>query len=82
MKFSIVAAATIFVLSGPALAQSSSSGGVSSTNGLDLGHSMPGTNAGVPYPNPATTERAAPVATGGTKEQSAAPPKHPKKSGT
>jgi len=47
MKLSIVAVAAVFALSSPALAQSGSS-----DNGLSLGTSQPGVNAGVPYPNP------------------------------
>jgi hypothetical protein len=76
MKLSVLAAATMFVLSGTALAQTGDN------NGLSLGKSAPGSNAGVPYPNPATTDRSAPVAGGGTKQPSAPAPKHHKKSGT
>ncbi len=86
MKLSIVAAATVFALSGPAFA------GSDGLNGSTLGQSQPGVNAGVPYPNPAAadpapaetepapaaTERPAPVASSSVKEQGAAPRKHRK----
>jgi hypothetical protein len=82
MKLSIVAVAALFALSGPAFAQRLNGGGM-------LGQSQPGSNAGVPYPNPAAeddprpeaTERTAPVEDGGAKQQAAAPPKAHKKSG-
>jgi hypothetical protein len=92
MKLSIVAVATVFALSSPALAQNGSSGGL---NGGTLGLSQPGVNAGVPYPNPAAadptpeatdepapaaTDRTAPVASSSVKQQGAAPPKHRKDS--
>jgi hypothetical protein len=47
-------------------------------NGLNLGKSMPGTNAGVPYPNRAVTDRTAPVASGGAMRQGSAHRKHRK----
>jgi hypothetical protein len=50
MKLPALAVATVFALSGTAFAQ----------NGLDLGSSMPGTKAGVPYPRPMVTGGAAP----------------------
>ena|SRR3984885_3949962 len=90
MKLSIVAAATLFALSGSAFAQNGSSGGL---NGGTLGLSQPGANAGVPYPNPAAADpapeatddptpaapdRTAPVASSSMKPQGAATPKHRK----
>ncbi len=48
MKLIIVAVATVFALSSPAFAQSSSTDGL---NGATLGKSMRGVNNGVPYPN-------------------------------
>jgi hypothetical protein len=85
MKVSILAVAAVIALAGPAFAQQ--------LNGATLGQSQPGTNAGVPYPNPATadpapaepdptpaaTERTAPVAGSSVKQQAATPPKHHKK---
>jgi hypothetical protein len=73
MKFSTLALASAFALTGTlALAQNSPSGGGaasgspagetttgSSTNGADLGSSMPGTNAGVPKPS--STDAAQPA---------------------
>jgi hypothetical protein len=69
MKLSIVAVAAVFALSSPAFAQSSSSG--DGLNGSTLGKSMPGVNAGVPYPNPATTGRTAPVGSSGATQYGA-----------
>jgi hypothetical protein len=39
-------------------------------NGLNLGKSMPGSTAGVPYPDRAATDNAAPVAGGGATQRS------------
>ncbi len=59
--FSLLALATAIVLSASfAYAQQNEDG-----NGLSLGKSMPGSTAGVPYPDRATTPRNAPVAVGG-----------------
>jgi hypothetical protein len=74
MKLSIVAVAAVFALSSPAFAQSSSSG--DGLNGSTLGKSMPGANAGVPYPNPATTDRTPTVRSSGWNQHGAATPKH------
>jgi hypothetical protein len=38
-------------------------------NGLNLGKSMPGSTAGVPYPDRAATDNAAPIASGGALPQ-------------
>jgi hypothetical protein len=77
MKLSILALATVLAVSSTfAVAQSDSS-----TNGLSLGKSMPGTTAGVPYPKPAAV-RAAPVASSSAKRHGAPHPKHRKHSRT
>lgn len=85
MKVSIAAVAVVFALSSPAFAQTGSSDGL---NGATLGQSQPGVNAGVPYPNttatdnpnPAATDRTAPVDSSGAKAKGAAAPKHRKDS--
>jgi hypothetical protein len=75
MKLSIVALATALAVSSTfAVAQSDSS-----TNGLSLGKSMPGTTAGVPYPNPAA-DGAVPVGSSSAKRHGAPHPKHRKPS--
>jgi hypothetical protein len=73
MKVSVVAAAIVLALAGSALAED---------NGLMLGKSMPGTNAGVPYPNPATMDRPAPAVDNSMKQPVTIPPKHRKKRAT
>jgi len=66
MKLSVPALATALALSCSfAFAQQSD-------NGLNLGKSMPGSTAGVPYPNRAATGGTAPVASGGAMPRRAA----------
>ncbi len=72
MKLSIVAMAAVLALCSPAVAQSDRSDGL---NGATLGKSMPGSNNGVPYPNPAT-DGAARVRSGGWSQHGATSPRY------
>ena len=68
MKVSLVMLAAALALSSSfAFAQQKEDG-----NGLSLGKSMPGTTAGVPYPDRVATPGTAPVASGGAMGHGAA----------
>jgi len=67
MKVSLLVLAALALSSSIAVAQQQEDG-----NGLSLGKSMPGSTAGVPYPDRAVTPGTAPVASGGAMEHGAA----------
>jgi hypothetical protein len=64
---SLILAAALALPSSFSVAQQSEDG-----NGLSLGKSMPGSTAGVPYPDRAATTRTGPVAVGGEMGHGAA----------
>jgi hypothetical protein len=76
MKLYMIAMAAVFGLSSPAFSQNTAQDDESSLNGATLGKSMPGVNAGVPYPSSARP----PVSTGGPKHHRAVHRKHRKHS--
>jgi hypothetical protein len=78
MKLYMIAMAATFGLSSPAFSQNTAQDPESSLNGATLGKSMPGVNAGVPYPSSATPS----VSTGGPKHRRAIHRKHRKHSQT
>jgi hypothetical protein len=80
MKLYMIAMAAMFGLSSPAFSQNTAQDPESSLNGATLGKSMPGVNAGVPYPNPSSATRS--VSTGGPKHRRAIHRKHRKHSQT
>ena len=78
MKLYMIAMAAMFGLSSPAFSQNTAQDDESSLNGATLGKSMPGVNAGVPYPSSATR----PLSTSGPKPHRTVHRKHRKYSRT